>query len=101
MIARVWHGSTSKANQAAYVGFLRKEAPKEFKRVKGNLGGFILTRESDDATEFLVISLWSSMNAIKKFAGKDHNKPVYIVGDSEYLLRLTSVVKHYKVVAKI
>jgi heme-degrading monooxygenase HmoA len=101
MIARVWHGSTSRANQAAYVGFLKKSATKEFRRVKGNVGGFILVRESDESTEFLVISLWNSMSAIKRFAGKDPNKPVYLVGDSEYLLRLTSIVKHYKVVAKL
>ena len=58
-------------------------------------------RESEDATEFMVISLWKSMSAIRRFAGKYPNKPVYYVGDIEYLLRLTSVVKHYKVAAKI
>ena len=101
MIARVWHGSTSRTNQAAYLGYLKKTAIKEFKRVKGNVGGLILVRESDETTEFLVISLWSSMSAIRRFAGKDPNKPVYLMGDSEYLLRLTSVVKHYKVAAKL
>jgi heme-degrading monooxygenase HmoA len=101
MIARVWHGTTSKENQAAYLGYLTKTAKKEFKRLKGNAGALILVRESDEETEFLVISLWKSMSAIRKFAGKDPNKPVYYVGDIEYLLRLTSVVKHYKVAAKI
>ncbi len=101
MIARIWHGSTSNENARAYLGFLRKTATKEFRRIKGNRGAFILVRESDSQTEFMVISLWESMAAIKRFAGKDHNKPVYYVTDSEYLLRLTSSVKHYKVAARI
>ncbi len=101
MIARIWHGSTSKANAKAYLGFLRRTAAKEFRRIKGNRGAFILVRDSGEATEFMVISLWDSMAGIKRFAGKDHNKPVYYVTDSEYLLRLTSTVKHYKVAAKV
>ena len=41
------------------------------------------------------------MSAISKFAGKNPDKPVYYEGDIEYLLRLASTAKHYKVAAKI
>ncbi len=100
-IARVWHGKTSRADRASYLAFVKRAAVKEFKRAQGNRGAFILVRDSEDATEFLVISLWDSMKAVRKFAGDDPNKPVYLAQDSEYLLRLTSIVKHYKVAAKL
>ena len=101
MIARVWHGKTSRANRASYLAFVKKAAVRELSRANGNLGAYILVRNSEDATEFIVMSFWKSMKAVKGFAGEDPSKPVYFAQDSEYLLRLTSVVKHYKVAAKL
>jgi heme-degrading monooxygenase HmoA len=101
VIARVWHGKTSRSDRASYLAFVKKAAVKEFKGAKGNLGAYILVRDSEDSTEFLVMSFWESMKAIRGFAGGDPDKPVYFAQDSEYLLRLTSIVKHYKVAAKV
>ena len=100
MIARVWHGKTARADRAAYLGFVKKTATKEFGRLKGSRGFFILTRDSEGSTEFMVIPLWDSMKALKEFT-KEPKKPVYYAQDSEYLLSLTSVVKHYRVAAKL
>lgn len=101
VIARVWHGKTTRSDRASYLAFVKQAAVKEFKRAEGNLGAYILVRNTEDASEFLVISFWDSMKAIKNFAGDDPDKPVYLAQDSEYLLRLTSIVKHYKVAAKL
>ena len=72
---------------------------KELKQAKGNAGAFLLVRDSGDLTEYLVVSLWESMKAIKAFAGDDENKPVYFPADSRYLLGQEHTVKHYEVAA--
>ena len=101
LIARVWHGTTSKENRAAYLRYLKITGMKEFKRSKGSVGAFILVRDSAELTEYLVVSLWESMRAIKAFAGKDASRPVYYPKDSEFLLGLEPAVKHYEVAAKL
>ncbi len=100
MIARVWHGTTSKENRAAYLKYLKTNSIKAFKKSKGNLGAFILVRDSQELTEYLVVSRWKSMSAIEGFAGADSSRAVYFPKDSEFLLGLEPGVKHYEVAAK-
>ena len=101
MIARVWHGTTSKENRAAYQEYLESAVPNEVKGAKGNIGVYILVRDSAELSEFMVVSFWESMKAIEAFAGKDTSKPVYAPRDSEFLTGLESAVKHYDVAAKL
>jgi heme-degrading monooxygenase HmoA len=101
LIARVWHGATSKANKAAYLGYLKNTGMKEFSLSKGNVGAYLLVRDSQELTEYLIISLWESMRAIKRFAGDDAIKSVYSPKDYEFLLKLEPTVKHYEVAAKL
>ena len=37
----------------------------------GHRGGYVLRREADGAVEFLVVTLWNSMEAVRAFAGVD------------------------------
>ncbi len=101
MIARVWHGTTSKENRAAYLKYLKANSIKAFKKSKGNQGAFILVRDSKELTEYLIVSLWESMEAIEDFAGTDSSKAVYFPKDSEFLLGLEPGVKHYEVAARV
>lgn len=101
MIARVWHGTTSKENRPAYVKYLKTTGIRAFKKSKGNVGVFFMVRDSHELTEYLIVSLWDSMKAIEGFAGTDSSKAVYYPKDSEFLLGLEPEVKHFEVVAKI
>jgi len=101
MIARVWHGTTSKENRAAYLKYLKVSGIKAFKKAKGNLGAYILVRDSQELTEYLIVTLWDSMKAVEGFAGGDSSRAVYLPKDSEFLLGLESGVKHYEVAAKV
>jgi heme-degrading monooxygenase HmoA len=101
LIARVWHGTTSKENRAAYVKYLKTTGIRAFKKSKGNIGVFVLVRDSQELTEYLIVSLWDSMKAIEGFAGTDSSRAVYYPKDSEFLLGLEPEVKHFEVAAKI
>lgn len=97
----MWHGTTSRANRAAYLKYLKSTGLKAFRKSKGNLGAYILVRDSEELTEYLIVSLWDSMRAVKGFAGSDADKAVFFPKDTEYLLRLEPAVKHYDVAAKL
>jgi heme-degrading monooxygenase HmoA len=58
---------------------------------------YVLRRVEDGISEFLFITLWDSIEAIKKFAGQDVEKAVYYPDDVKYLLELNPHVKHFEV----
>jgi heme-degrading monooxygenase HmoA len=101
MIARVWHGTTSKENKTAYLKYLRSTGMGAFKEAKGNVGAYILVRDSEELTEYLIVTFWESMTAVKGFAGADFDKTVYLPKDSYFLSSSEATVTHFEVAAKI
>lgn len=101
MIARVWHGTTSRDNRAAYLKYLKTYALRAFRRSEGNVGAYILVRDSQELTEYLIVTLWKTLKDVKGFAGSDSERAVYFPKDSDFLLGLERDVKHYEVAAKI
>lgn len=95
VIARVWRGVTSKSKSAEYLEYLKETGMKDYAGTPGNLGATILVRHVGKETEFVIISLWNSMDAIKKFAGHDVERARYYPRDREFLLELEPKVKHY------
>ncbi len=94
-IARVWHGVVPKSKRAAYIEYLKKTGMEDYSSTPGNVGASVLVRDDGDKTEFVIISLWRSMEAIKKFAGEDVEKARYYPEDVKFLLELEPKVKHY------
>jgi heme-degrading monooxygenase HmoA len=99
MIARIWHGCTRAEHADAYLDYLKETGVAGYRAVAGNLGVRILRRISEDEADFLVLSLWQSMEAVRGFAGDDLEKAVYYPRDRDYLLELEPHVAHYEVVA--
>jgi len=97
MIARIWHGITPESKSDEYHDYLMKTGVKEVGSEKGNLGVYVLRRIHDKQAEFLFISLWESVEAIRKFAGADIERAVYYPKDRESLLELEPNVNHYEV----
>jgi heme-degrading monooxygenase HmoA len=58
-----------------------------------------LRRVSGGEAEFTLISLWESWDAIKAFAGPDHERAVYYPEDKSFLLHLDPKVRHYEVLS--
>ena len=100
MIARVWKGVTKKDDADEYLDYLRATGLKEYSVAKGNRGTYVLTRHVGSTTQFLLVSLWGSMEDVKKFAGKDVEKAVYYPRDKEFLLKMEPNVDHYQVAVR-
>ncbi len=96
-VARIWIGKVRREKADEYQVFLEQRAVPDYKSVEGNLGIIILRRDLEDHSEFTLITLWTDIEAIKKFAGEDYSKAKYYPEDKEYLLDFPSQVDHYTV----
>ena len=105
MIARIWRGHTRAADAEAYTKLIERTGLVDYHATPGNLGAAILRRVNPDprngTAEFLVLSLWEDMNAIRKFAGEDAEKAHYYPEDDAYLLGKEPNVSHYEVAARV
>lgn len=97
MIARLWHGRTRARDSDAYWGFLRERAIPDYRRTPGNQGVRLFRRLDGDQAHFLTLSYWTSLDAVRAFAGADISVAKYYPEDRQYLLEFEPTVQHYEV----
>ncbi len=98
MIIRMWHGRVQHDDAPAYREFLKQRAIPDYRSVKGNIDVKILERREDDATHFITMTSWDTLDSIKSFAGDEVEKAKYYPEDAGYLLEFEPSVVHYEVV---
>ncbi|KAA0254348.1 antibiotic biosynthesis monooxygenase [Acidobacteria bacterium ACD] len=98
MVVRVWSGRTSEAKAREYERFLKETAYPDYGDVEGNLGWLLLRRKREGVVEFTLLSLWESMEAIRRYAGDAVERPKYYAEDRAALLELPERADHYEVV---
>jgi heme-degrading monooxygenase HmoA len=97
LIARLWHGWTSPENADAYETHLRSEVlPGIESRVDGYRGVYLLRREDDDEIEFVTVTLWDSLDAVRMFAGDDYEVAVVPETARQLLSRFDARSVHYE-----
>jgi heme-degrading monooxygenase HmoA len=99
MLIRAWRGYAAVTEAQAYPRHLLHSVRPQLEQLAGFRGLYLLRRRSADEIEFLVLTLWDSMEAVRAFAGE---KPELAVVEPEAraaLLRFDSTVIHYDVVA--
>jgi len=85
----------SKADE--YLDYLNKTGVVEYRETQGNLGVYVLSRIEGNKTHFVLLTLWVSEDAIKRFTGLDMEKAKYYPEDTLFLLELEPTVMHYEV----
>jgi heme-degrading monooxygenase HmoA len=98
MIARTWRGATRAEDADSYLDYLHRTGLAEYQKVVGNRGVLALRRVADEQAEFLLVSLWDSEQAIRRFAGPDIEKAVFYPEDERFLISRDDHVTHYEVV---
>ncbi len=101
MIVRVWRGRVASQNERAYIEHLTRRVFPAFRTIDGFLGGSLLKEQHADSVEFMVMTRWASMEAIRKFAGADVTKAVVEPAAEAILLNFDRVVKHYELATEI
>lgn len=98
MIARTWRGWTAADRTAAYVEYLNRTGVADLRSTPGNRGVLVLHREvEDERSEFVVISLWDSFEAIVAFAGEDIAVARFYPEDDDFLLERDWTCVHHEV----
>jgi hypothetical protein len=71
VIARTWRGATALANADGYIDHLRERTLPVLSHIPGYRGGYVMRHTSGSRVEFMVVTLWESLDAIRAFAGAD------------------------------
>ena len=101
MIARMWRGSAIRERADDYVKHLQQSVVPELRQIDGFRGVYLLRRNSSGDVEFVVLTLWESMDAIRKFAGE--NPEVAVVAPTARVLfrEYDAEVKHFEIVLNL
>lgn len=97
MIARHWRGWTTIEDADAYEKLLKLKVLPGLKSVDGYRGGYVLRHDGPRETEFVVVNLFESLDAVKRFAGADYSTPVFEPEAKKLLCRVEPVAMHYEV----
>jgi hypothetical protein len=100
MIARHWRGWTKRDDADGYEHFLKSKVLPGFRAIKGYRGGYVLRKDDAAETEFVVINLFESLEAVKQFAGPDYTVPVFEPEAKTFLSRIEDFATHYEVRAE-
>lgn len=101
MIVRAWRGRGSAARSSAYPEHFRRHVVPELERISGFLGASLLQQARADEVEFLVLTRWESMDAIRAFAGEQVEKAVVEPDAVAALTSFDRTVQHYEVVDEL
>jgi len=96
-ILREWRAEIRRAQSTEYVEYIRNTGLADYRNTAGNLGALIAVHDIDqERTEVVTLSLWSSWDAIRAFAGEPPDQARYYPHDEQYLLTRPDKVKHYE-----
>jgi heme-degrading monooxygenase HmoA len=96
-VARIWHGRTPIAKADAYARYMYEHDFPKMRALAGNLGIQMLRRDEGAETDFVVISYWTSREAIRAWAGDDIELARYDDTERAFLVALEPRVRHYDI----
>jgi len=99
MICRIWHGWTSPADADAYEQLLRAEIFRGIaaRGIRGYRGIELLRRLDGESVEFVTLMWFESIEAVRAFAGSDHESAVVPAAARALLQRFDARAAHYEV----
>ena len=76
---------------------MKKRAAPDYRSVVGLEKLFFTRRNEGDVSHFLLITVWDSIDSVKKFAGENPEIAKYYPEDDEYLLEKEEHSQNYQV----
>jgi heme-degrading monooxygenase HmoA len=101
MIVRTWRGRALPSKPDDYIRHFRTNVIAELRSVDGFLGATLVRQIRPDDIEFLVISRWQSLDAIRGFAGDAMGRAVVEPGAVSALQSYDDFVEHYEVIEEV
>ena len=98
MIARIWHGWTRSWDADAYARYLVATTTLECRAVPGNRAAYLLRRGESERTEFVTITLWDSLTAMRAFTDENGKQPPLPADDARFLIGGAPAIVHYETI---
>jgi heme-degrading monooxygenase HmoA len=93
----MWRGFAIRERADDYVKHIQQSVVPELSQIDGFKGIYLLRQNSPGGVEFVVLTFWESMDAIRKFAGE--NPEVAVVAPAAQVLfrEYDAEVKHFEI----
>ena len=98
MIARHWRGLAKAHLADAYVAHLREETFPAIRKLPGFKNASIARRDVAEGVEFVIVTTWDSLDAIRAFAGADIDVAVVPEKVQQMMVHYDRVVRHFEVI---
>ena len=98
MIARVWRARAALHSAHLYQAHFSDAVLPRLLALPGFRGAYLLRHADDAGVEFVVQTLWDSMEAVERFAGSNPDVAVVDAEARSVLVSFDSVVQHFEVV---
>ena len=98
MIARVWRGWTEHGNADGYEQVFSKVVLPELEAVAGLSDAYLFRRQLADEVEFVALTIFESLSAVRDFAGEDYETAVISNEAKQVLKRFEERAAHYEIV---
>lgn len=98
MIARLWHGWTTRENADAYESLLRTKILPGIHRVTGYKGAYSLRRDGLEGVEFFTLTMLESLEAVRAFGGEKYEVAEVPSEARKLLAHFDATSKHYETV---
>jgi heme-degrading monooxygenase HmoA len=101
MIIREWRGRASPDRTGEYPKHFRESVLPALRTVPGFLGAWLSERREGERVEFVVLTRWTSMDAVRAFAGTNPDNAVVEPGAIAALSDYDRTVRHYQVLDSV
>ncbi|MDE2184765.1 MAG: antibiotic biosynthesis monooxygenase [Alphaproteobacteria bacterium] len=100
MIVRIWTAEALSENADDYRHHFYEVLLPRLRAIDGFVDTSVLERVVDSRIEFVIITRWETLDAIRAFAGHDAERAVVEPDAQAALERYDEMVKHYVLVAE-
>jgi heme-degrading monooxygenase HmoA len=97
MISRHWRGLCRRERADEYVEHLRCETFPALEQIPGFVAASILRRAVPAGVEFLIVTQWQSLEAIRAFAGAAAEAAVVPAKVQQMMVEYDREARHYEV----
>ena len=97
MIARTWRGAVRREDADLYADYMQATGVAGYAATAGNRGVWMLRRDLGELTEFVMFTLWDSMDSVRGFAGDDPETAVFYPEDDRFLVERDLRSTHFEV----
>jgi len=98
LILRMWRARSTVDKSGEYVQHATKKVFPALRAIEGHRGAYLLRRAIDGAIEFVVLTLWDSMEAVRRFAGEQPEKAVVEPEARAVLTSFDNSVTHFEII---